>query len=110
MKETSYSLGVLLGQNLKSQIDVNDLDMDSITKGIVDMLKGGDLDITMEEANYNAQVYLQQAAAKKASAAQEEEKKFMEENASRPGIVKRSSGLQYEVLVCLLYTSPSPRD
>ena len=46
--------------------------MDSITKGIVDMLKGGDLDITMEEANYNAQVYLQQAAAKKASAAQEE--------------------------------------
>lgn len=99
MKETSYSLGVLLGQNLKSQIDINDLDMEAISKGIIDILKGDDLDISMEEANYNAQIYLQQAAAKKANAAQAEEKKFMEENAARPGIVKRDSGLQYEVLV-----------
>ena len=110
MKETSYSLGVLLGENLKSQIDINDLDMESVSKGLVDILSGAELEITMEAANYNAQIYLQQAAAKKASAAQAEEMKFMEENASRPGIVKRDSGLQYEVLVEGTGTIPKATD
>ena len=110
MKETSYSLGVLLGENLKSQIDINDLDMESVSKGLVDILSGAELEITMEAANYNAQIYLQQAAAKKASAAQAEEMKFMEENAARPGIVKRDSGLQYEVLVEGTGTIPKATD
>ena len=35
-------------------------------------------------------------------------KKFLEEKASKEGVITTDRGLQYKI--CLLYTSPSPRD
>ena len=43
MKETSYSLGVLLGSNLAGQVDASGLDYDALAKGVIDVLKGGDM-------------------------------------------------------------------
>lgn len=98
MREQSYSLGVLLGNNLLGQVDVDGLDYDALAKGLVDLLKGGDLEMTEEQANHTAQVFLQESAAKMAMKAQEAEINFMAENGERDGVVTRPSGLQYEIL------------
>lgn len=98
MKETSYSLGVLLGSNLAGQVVVDGLDYEALAKGVVDVLRNSELEITMEEANFNAQKFLQESAAKMASRAQEEEAMFMASNSERSGVVSTGSGLQYEIL------------
>lgn len=98
MKEQSYSLGILVGSNLKEQVDTGELDYDALTKGMVDILKGNDLDVSIEEANTTAQMFLQESAAKMAMKAQEMEATFLAENAEREGIINRPSGLQYEIL------------
>lgn len=98
MKEQSYSLGILVGSNLKEQVDTGELDYDALTKGMVDILKGNDLDVSIEEANTTAQMFLQESAAKMAMKAQEMEATFLAENAEREGVINRPSGLQYEIL------------
>jgi len=98
MKETSYSIGVLLGQNLVNQVDVDGLNFDSVAKGVADILSGNDLEISAEDANHKAQVFLQESAAKMAAKAQEAEAKFLAENGERDGVVSRPSGLQYEII------------
>lgn len=98
MREQSYSLGILLGNNLVGQVDVAGLDFEALGKGLVDVLKGGDLEMTEEEANYTAQMFLQESAAKMAMKAGEKEAEFMAENGAREGIVTTASGLQYEIL------------
>ncbi|WMX12057.1 FKBP-type peptidyl-prolyl cis-trans isomerase [Aureispira sp. CCB-E] len=98
MREQSYSLGILLGNNLVGQVDVEGLDFDALGKGLVDVLKGGELEMTEEEANYTAQMFLQESAAKMAMKAGEEEANFMAENGAREGVVTTASGLQYEIL------------
>ncbi len=99
MKETSYSIGVLLGQNLASQVDLEGLDFETLAKGVVDVLKGEGLEMSEDEANHKAQVFLQESAARMAAKAQAAESEFLAENGKREGIVVRPSGLQYEVLV-----------
>jgi len=98
MREQSYSLGILLGNNLVGQVDVAGLDFEALGKGLVDVLKGGDLEMTEEEANHTAQLFLQESAAKMAMKAGEQEAGFMAENGAREGITTTASGLQYEVL------------
>ena len=98
MKKTSYSLGVLLGSNLAGQVETEGLDFEALAKGVVDVLKDADMEMTVEEANQNAQVFLQESAAKMAMKAQEMESGFMAENSERDGVVSNPSGLQYEIL------------
>lgn len=98
MREESYSLGVLLGNNLAGQVDVDGLDFDAMAKGLVDVLKGDGMEMTEKEANFLAQKFLQESAAKMAMKAQEMEATFLAENAEREGVVSRPSGLQYEIL------------
>lgn len=99
MRETSYSLGVLLGKNLESQVDIEGLDFDAIAKGVVDAIKGNELEIPEEQANMNAQMYLQESAVKRAAEAKEKEAGFLAENGEREEVTVQPSGLQYEVLV-----------
>ena len=98
MREQSYSLGVLMGNNLVGQVDVDGLDYDALAKGLIDTLQGNDLEMSQEEANQTAQMFLQESAAKMAMKAQEIESGFMAENGERDGIIVRPSGLQYEIL------------
>lgn len=98
MRETSYSLGVLLGKNLESQVDIEGLDFDAIAKGVVDAIKGHELEIPEEQANMNAQMYLQESAVKRAAEAKEKEAGFLAENGEREEVTVQASGLQYEVL------------
>lgn len=98
MREQSYSLGVLLANNLVGQVDVDGLDYDALGKGLIDVLKGEELEMTEEEANQTAQMFLQESAAKMAMQAQEMEANFLVENGEREGVIVRPSGLQYEIL------------
>ncbi|MFT5646900.1 MAG: FKBP-type peptidyl-prolyl cis-trans isomerase FklB [Aureispira sp.] len=98
MREQSYSLGILLGNNLVGQVDIDGLDFEALGKGLVDVLKGNDLEMTEEEANQTAQLFLQESAAKEAMKAGEKEAGFMAENSAREGVTTTASGLQYEIL------------
>jgi FKBP-type peptidyl-prolyl cis-trans isomerase FklB len=98
MRKTSYSLGVLLGSNLAGQVITKDLDFEALAKGVIDVLKNEGMEFTVEEANQNAQEFLQESAAQMAMKSQEMEAGFLAENAERAGVVSRPSGLQYEVL------------
>lgn len=87
-----------MGNNLVGQVDVDGLDYDALAKGLIDTLQGNDLEMSQEEANQTAQMFLQESAAKMAMKAQEIESGFMAENGERDGIIVRPSGLQYEIL------------
>ena len=97
MDSLSYSLGVLLGQNLQSQ-GFEKIDEPSLTKGIHDMLAGNEPQVSMEEANTIIQQYMEKKQAAQYEGNIAEGKAFLETNAQREEVKVTPSGLQYEVL------------
>ena len=96
MDTTSYSLGIVLSQNLKSQ-GFDSIDASSLAKGFEDGLSGNGT-VTPEEANQHIQRYLQKAAESAGAEARGEGQAFLDENGKRPEVKTTDSGLQYEVL------------
>ncbi len=105
MDTTSYSLGIVLSQNLKSQ-GFDSIDAQSLAKGFNDGLNGNST-VTPEQANQHIQEYLQKAAASAGAEAKGEGQAFLDENAKRPEVKTTESGLQYEVLKEGTGASPS---
>ena len=105
MDTISYSLGVVLSQNLKSQ-GFDSIDASSLAKGFEQGLNG-EATMTPAEANRHIQGYLQKAAASAGAEAREEGQAFLDENAKRPEVHVTDSGLQYEVLQEGTGASPS---
>ncbi len=97
MDTVSYSLGVLLGQNLKMQ-GLESVDLNVMKDAMADVFKGGVLKVTPEEANKNLEAHMKAAQAKKFEKNIGEGKAFLEANAKRPGVKVTASGLQYEVI------------
>lgn len=103
--DVSYSLGMLLGANLKSSgIKVN---LDNFFAGFKDTLDGKALKYTQAQAQAAVQSALQSAQAKKGEDNLAAGKAFLESNRAKAGVKVTSSGLQYEVLV--LGTGPKPQ-
>ncbi|WP_168797409.1 FKBP-type peptidyl-prolyl cis-trans isomerase [Neolewinella litorea] len=96
MDTTSYSLGIVLSQNLKSQ-GFDSIDASSLAKGFEDGLSGSGK-VSPEQANQYIQQYLQKAAAAAGAEARQEGEAFLAHNAKRPEVKVTESGLQYEVL------------
>ncbi len=105
MDTTSYSLGIVLSQNLKSQ-GFDSIDASSLAKGFEEGLNGS-ANISPEQANQYIQQYLQEAAAAAGAEARQEGEAFLAENAKRPEVKVTDSGLQYEVLKEGTGASPS---
>ncbi len=105
MDTTSYSLGIVLSQNLKSQ-GFDSVDAESLARGFQDGLSGN-ASVTPEQANQHIQEYLQKAAASAGAEAREEGETFLTENAKRSEVKTTDSGLQYEVLKEGTGASPS---
>ena len=105
MDSVSYSLGVLVAQNLKQQ-GLDAVDATSFANGFEAALKGDSLKIDVNTANETVQQYMQAQQSKKFEKNISEGKKFLEENAKRPGVTTLPSGLQYEVLKA--GTGPKP--
>ena len=96
MDTTSYSLGVVLSQNLKSQ-GFDTIDASSLAKGFEEGF-AGTANITPEQANQYIQQYLRKAAESAGAEARQEGEAFLAQNAKRPEVHTTASGLQYEVL------------
>ncbi len=103
--DVSYSLGMIIGSNLKgSNLKI---DFDSFVQGIKDVLGGKPTKYTDEQAQSAVQAALQAAAAKKGAENLAAGKTFLDANGKKAGVTTTASGLQYEVLVA--GTGPKPK-
>ena len=105
----SYSLGISVANNLVAN-GFEDLEVKAISSAFNDVLSDNELKLNEEEANTFIQNYFAELSQKKSQQAIDEGNKFLEENATRDGIVTTSSGLQYEVLVQGNGASPNATD
>lgn len=92
----SYSLGVLIGQNLQSQ-GFTDVNSDELAVAIRD-LYAGNKQIDIAKATSIVQAASQKAAEAKFGDAKKAGVDFLAENAQKEGITTLPSGMQYEVL------------
>ena len=105
----SYSLGISVANNLVAN-GFEDLEVKAISSAFNDVLSDNELKLNEEEANTFIQNYFAELSQKKSQQAIDEGNKFLEENATRDGIITTSSGLQYEVLVQGNGASPKATD
>lgn len=97
MDSLSYSLGVLLAENLKQQ-GFDKLDEASLTTAIKDVMSGKETQISVQEANGFVQQHMQKKQEAQFADAKQAGEKFLKENAQREEVNVLPSGLQYEVL------------
>ena len=104
MDKKSYAFGMSLAGNLL-QNGVHGLNFNDFVAGLRDMLEGGDLALTMEEAGealeqFYAEMEAEQKerAAVAGAAAKEEGEKFLAKAARDPEVRATKSGLMYKVL------------
>jgi FKBP-type peptidyl-prolyl cis-trans isomerase FklB len=109
MDSLSYSLGIVVAQNLQNQ-GFEGLDSKALAAGINDVMEGKDLKISMEEADQAIQAYAMKMQQEKATKANAEGAAFLEENKSREGVKVTETGLQYEVVSEGTGASPSETD
>ncbi len=93
----AYSFGIMIGQNFK-QDGIEDLDARSLARGIRDVLKGKDLQISENEAVNLANQFRTEQKNKIAMKNLEEGKAFLAANAENEGVVTLPSGLQYKIV------------
>ena len=93
----SYSLGVNIGENLKTQFpDINLKNFELAIKDVLDNQK--EPKISGADAQKVIQNYFQKQQAKVSESVIEEGKKFLTENSKKVGVVTLESGLQYEII------------
>ena len=93
----SYSLGVNIGENLKTQFpDINLKNFELAIKDVLDNQK--EPKISAADAQKVIQNYFQKQQAKASESVIEEGKKFLTENSKKDGVITLESGLQYEII------------
>ena len=97
MQKISYALGLSLGNNLKNN-GIEELDYQTLAKGIQDVFEAKQLEMTEEEAQSVLNDFFQAQQTKAEGKAKEEGVLFLIENAKRAEVTTLSSGLQYEIL------------
>ena len=111
----SYTIGVNIGQDFKSQN--MDVDPDLLLMGLKDTLSGKELQLTEEEMvqeiqNFQQEMQVKMAAEMEAKAAENKAagEAFLAENAKQEGVVETESGLQYKIIEPGQGDSPGPAD
>lgn len=108
MDSLSYSLGILIANNLKQQ-GFSQISAPDLVEGIEDTYNGK-AKVDMSTANTTVQRIMTEKAAKDNVGVKEEGEKFLMENAKKAGIVSLPSGLQYEVLTMGTGSKPKATD
>lgn len=93
----SYSLGVSIGANIKSQ-GMDSINVDAFAKAMKDSYADNTV-ISVDDANKHLQEYFQGLQEKQVSKARQGGIDFLAANAKKDGITTLASGLQYDVLV-----------
>ncbi len=104
----SYSLGLLLANNLKQQ-GISGYDEEELLKGLRDALNDK-AQLDYATANLEVQKGMRAERQAKATANLEAGRRFLEENAKRKGVKVTDSGLQYEILKKGNGPKPGPAD
>lgn len=111
----SYTIGVNIGQDFKSQ--KMDVDADVLLLGLKESLAGKELRLTDEEMANEIQTFQQEMQAKIVAEMEEMSAKnqaageaFLAENAKKEGVVVTESGLQYKELEPGEGASPGAED
>ncbi|WP_409524540.1 FKBP-type peptidyl-prolyl cis-trans isomerase [Nitrincola sp. MINF-07-Sa-05] len=114
-QKLSYSLGLILGDSLKQDFAV--LNMDAFREGIETIYSEGEPLLSREEVAEVMQAYQQRIADERRQAfealSQENIQKgqaYLAENAKRNGVTTTDSGLQYEELEAGSGASPTAED
>ena len=97
MDTTSYSVGMIMAQNLLAQ-GVEELDMESFSKGMADMMAKKETAVSIAEATTNFQTLMRDAQSNAHKGNRMKGEKFLAENAKRTEVKTTASGLQYEVI------------
>jgi len=93
----SYAYGLSLAENLKMQ-GLEEVNYDAFKKGMIDVMEGGSVEMTTEEAQQFLNEYMGNLMAMKVEKTKAEGKAFLAENANRKEVTQTESGLQYEVM------------
>ncbi|MBY4675513.1 FKBP-type peptidyl-prolyl cis-trans isomerase [Marinobacterium arenosum] len=114
-QKLSYSLGLILGQQLKQQVEK--LDFEAFRSGVETIYSGSEPKLTDEQVNEVMQAFQarkmeeqRQRFAELAAANMEKGKSFMAENAKKGSVQTTDSGLQYEELTAGTGKSPTAED
>jgi FKBP-type peptidyl-prolyl cis-trans isomerase FklB len=97
MDTLSYSLGVLVAQNLKNQ-GFEKLDAASLSQAVNDVIAGNETKMSAEAAGQFVNSYMEKKQAAQFAQVEESNKKFFADNGAREEVVTLASGLQYEIL------------
>lgn len=103
----SYSLGVRIAQNLKSQ-GLNPLNITAFQKGMADALQSKKPLIADELLDNCIRTYQQKIGSEKSIVAKKEGQAFLTANGKRSGVVTLPSGLQYEIIKAGADTAVKP--
>jgi FKBP-type peptidyl-prolyl cis-trans isomerase len=102
-EKLSYSLGLILGQKLK--LDIDDLDIDAFRNGVETVYAGEEPLLTDEQIGQVMQAFQQRkmeeqraAMAKIADENKAAGEQYMAENGKKDGVITTDTGLQYEEL------------
>ncbi len=93
----SYSLGVSIANNLKSE-GITELNVMAIARAFDDVLKAKKMVISVENADVYLRNYFSEKQNKKSESAKMDGQKFLDENKTKEGVVTLPSGLQYKVI------------
>jgi len=109
MDSLSYSLGVLVGQNLRQQ-GFEKIDAATLAEAISHVITNQALKVDAGSANRIVQDYVQSQSARKYESTIAIGAAFLESNKKRPGVVTLPSGLQYEVMTAGSGAKPTAND
>lgn len=109
MDSLSYSLGILVGDNLSRQ-GFDHLDISSLSEGLQAAITKENIRIDQAQANQLVQQYLQKKEEAKFADQVAQAQAFFDQNAKKPGVVSLPSGLQYEVIKSGSGASPGLTD
>ena len=93
MDQVSYSLGLSLGQNLKST-GVHDINYQDLLSGIQDIIENNEPKLKLDIASSTLKKYFQLLQQENKSEGEE----FLRNNKNQPDIITTASGLQYKIL------------
>lgn len=107
----AYGFGMLTAQSMTDQLGIEDPNLAALNKGIADQLNSPDnLIIDGPQFNMIAQNYMKQQAAVASEENVAKGKAFLEENATKDGVMTTDTGLQYKIIEEGEGTSPTATD
>ena len=94
----SYSLGLMLGNNIKKD-GIKEVNQEIVAKAIEDVMQDdGDYKITRQAAKIYYTNYMTALKKEKTKAARADGEAYLLKNATKKGVITTASGLQYEVM------------